>query len=100
MEPRADPGRRTRLIAALGFLWISAALTFVVFGADAPGLVKIGFVEYGAIGLANMVGLWRGQGEDDAWNRKMHRVQLAGFLVLCTLSVVGMLTFDWPATPD
>jgi hypothetical protein len=98
MEPR--PGRRTRLLAALGFLWITVGLTFAVSVADIPGLWRIGIVEYLAIGLVNMVGVWRGRGEDDAWNRKMDRIQLAGFLVLCALAVLGALTFDWPATPD
>ena len=48
-------------------------------------------VEYGAIGLVVMVGIWRGRDTDPAWTRRMGRVQLAGFVVFVGLTLVAAL---------
>jgi hypothetical protein len=84
---------RSRAYAAFGFVWVVGIVGWAV-GADLPGAWKIAFIEYGGIGLADMVGIWSGKEQDDAWNRRMRRVQRVGFLAFATLLLVGALTFS------
>ncbi len=85
---------KSRLIAGFGLAWITVNVSVLVFFSDWPGAAKLGWAEYGAIGIIAMVGIWRGRDTDPAWDRRMGRVQLAGFLVFVGLFLVTILQ-EW-----
>lgn len=80
-----------RLFAGFGFVWITVWVSVLVFRTNAPNAATLAWVEYGAIGVIAMVGLWRGRDADPAWTRRMGRIQLAGFLVAVGLFLVAAL---------
>ena len=82
---------KTRLFAGFGLAWITVWVFALVFLTSAPTAATLGWVEYGAIGIIAMVGIWRGRDADPAWTRRMGRVQLAGFVVFVGLTLVAML---------
>jgi hypothetical protein len=80
---------KSRLFAGFGFAWITVVV--LVSRTNAPTAATLAWVEYGAIGIIAMVGIWRGRDADPAWTRRMGRVQLAGFLVAVGLFLVAAL---------
>jgi len=82
---------KSRLLAGFGFVRITGWVSFLVFGTNAPNAATLAWVEYGAIGIIVMVGIWRGRDTDPAWTRRMGRVQLAGFVVFVGLTLVAAL---------
>jgi hypothetical protein len=83
--------RWSRTYAGFGFVWIVGVVGYLLLGTDAHVLQKLAFVEYGGIGLVQMVGIWRGWDEDRTWNRRMGRIQWVGFMVAAGLFLVGAL---------
>ena len=78
---------KRKALAAFGAAWIVAIGAWVV-SHPWPLLWKIATVEYGAIGLASVLGEWRGRYADPAWAKRMRRVQLGGFVVAAALLIV------------
>jgi hypothetical protein len=94
MGSGAEPSGRTRVFAALGFLWIALFVGYLVLRTDSPNVWTIAWVQYGAVGLVHMVGLWRGRGSDAAWDRRMGRIQLVSFLLAAGLFLIGALMYE------
>ena len=94
MRSRADTSWRTRVFAALGFLWIALIVGYLVLGTDSPLAWKIAWAEYGAVGLVVTVGLWRGRGSDAAWDQRMGRIQLVAFLMAVGLFLIGAMMYE------
>lgn len=82
---------KSRLLAGFGVVWLTVWVSVLVIGTNAPNAATLAWVEYGAIGIIAMVGIWRGRDADPAWTRRMGRVQLAGFVVFVVLTLVAAL---------